>query len=476
MFHPMVAGVTIPGMGLFVLILAPYTDRNPSNKPEDRKFAISPDDGPPDVLGRAGDDRLVLPWARVQLRLPLARRPLLRAVRRSDERRHRRRSPSPSWCWPRSPSSSPACAAATPSEAVGLPVPRDQRAATRRPPATARAVDAAPTSGREIERAAAVERREADNELVAGRAQRAGRRGSRPTPRPSASPAASSSTAASSAGFVLRPRRRSAPSCLAFLWPQVTRRLRLEDHASARSPTSRARSTQSSGFHYYPEGRMWITEYPAGGARQGQAGLLAVRARRHGGRARRALPEVRRTSAAACRSCDTSQWFECPCHGSQYNQVGEKKGGPAPRGLDRFAMSVDGGVFTVDTGIIIQGPPIGTNTTGQEAEGPHCITGGGEAPLMLAGQSPQTVHRRGRPLHLDRPRRLVYVFVNIRNSRAEVGSEIELAPNRKPYLADEELEGRSSTARSRSGCSASSSSPSACPSTGWPSRAARTAP
>ena len=41
MFHPMVAGVTIPGMGLFVLMMAPYIDKNPSNKPEDRKFAIS---------------------------------------------------------------------------------------------------------------------------------------------------------------------------------------------------------------------------------------------------------------------------------------------------------------------------------------------------------------------------------------------------------------------------------------------------
>jgi menaquinol-cytochrome c reductase cytochrome b/c subunit len=41
MFHPMVAGVTIPGMGLFVLMLAPYIDRNPSHKPEDRKFAIA---------------------------------------------------------------------------------------------------------------------------------------------------------------------------------------------------------------------------------------------------------------------------------------------------------------------------------------------------------------------------------------------------------------------------------------------------
>ena len=40
MFHPMVAGVTIPGMGIFLLMLAPYMDRNPSAKPEDRKFAI----------------------------------------------------------------------------------------------------------------------------------------------------------------------------------------------------------------------------------------------------------------------------------------------------------------------------------------------------------------------------------------------------------------------------------------------------
>lgn len=35
-----------------------------------------------------------------------------------------------------------------------------------------------------------------------------------------------------------------------------------------------------------------------------------------------------------------------------------------------------------------------------------------------------------------------YAFINIRNSKAELGSEIELAPNRKPYFADEELEGR----------------------------------
>jgi hypothetical protein len=41
MFHPMVAGVTIPTIGLIAYAMVPYIDKNPSTKPEDRKFAIS---------------------------------------------------------------------------------------------------------------------------------------------------------------------------------------------------------------------------------------------------------------------------------------------------------------------------------------------------------------------------------------------------------------------------------------------------
>jgi hypothetical protein len=41
MFNPAVAGVLIPGIALGLLAIAPYIDRNPSNKPEDRKFAIT---------------------------------------------------------------------------------------------------------------------------------------------------------------------------------------------------------------------------------------------------------------------------------------------------------------------------------------------------------------------------------------------------------------------------------------------------
>ena len=41
MFHPMVAGVTIPGVGLALLAIAPYFDKNPSKEPSDRRFAIA---------------------------------------------------------------------------------------------------------------------------------------------------------------------------------------------------------------------------------------------------------------------------------------------------------------------------------------------------------------------------------------------------------------------------------------------------
>ncbi|MCU1370038.1 MAG: putative menaquinol-cytochrome c reductase cytochrome b subunit, partial [Ilumatobacteraceae bacterium] len=41
LFHPMVAGVLLPGIGLGGLMIAPYIDKNPSAKPEDRKFAVA---------------------------------------------------------------------------------------------------------------------------------------------------------------------------------------------------------------------------------------------------------------------------------------------------------------------------------------------------------------------------------------------------------------------------------------------------
>lgn len=129
----------------------------------------------------------------------------------------------------------------------------------------------------------------------------------------------------------------------------------------------------NNGFLKLPEGKMWITEYPTSAIEKArevytrdelagmEQGLIALYWK---------CPHL----GCTVPECVSSQWFECPCHGSKYNRVGERRGGPAPRGMDRFKMSINGkGELLVDTGTIIPGPPIGVNTTGQEAEGPNCI-------------------------------------------------------------------------------------------------------
>lgn len=47
---------------------------------------------------------------------------------------------------------------------------------------------------------------------------------------------------------------------------------------------------------------------------------------------------------------DDCQSFECPCHGAHYAVDGEYLDGPAPRSLDRFALSFQGEHVIIDTG------------------------------------------------------------------------------------------------------------------------------
>lgn len=76
-----------------------------------------------------------------------------------------------------------------------------------------------------------------------------------------------------------------------------------------------------------------------------------------------------------CRvpSCESSQGFECPCHGSKYNAHGEYDSGPAPRNLDRFAVSVDAaGDLVIDTGQVVQTPRATVKTIAYP-QGPFCV-------------------------------------------------------------------------------------------------------
>jgi cytochrome b6-f complex iron-sulfur subunit len=167
----------------------------------------------------------------------------------------------------------------------------------------------------------------------------------------------------------------AAAGFVAFLWPFASGGFGGQVTVGKKDDILDSLRT-GDGFFYASSARTWITEYPPDAlpnARKVYSDNI------YAGMEQGLVALYQKCPHLGCRvpSCPSSGWFECPCHGSQYNRVGEKKGGPAPRGMDRFPFTVAGnGDVTVDTGTIVTGPPIGTNTTGQEAEGPHCITGG----------------------------------------------------------------------------------------------------
>jgi cytochrome b6-f complex iron-sulfur subunit len=160
-------------------------------------------------------------------------------------------------------------------------------------------------------------------------------------------------------------------ACIAFLWPRLSggfgAKLTLPDSLD----DIVAKMTDEKQPYYYAPGRVYVVPYPADGLGKAKATYAA---NVYEGMAAGVTALYQKCVHLGCKVpwCESSQWFECPCHGSQYNRVGERKGGPAPRGLDRFPVTVEGQKVTVDTGNVVLGPVDGTNTTGQEQEGPHC--------------------------------------------------------------------------------------------------------
>jgi cytochrome b6-f complex iron-sulfur subunit len=160
-------------------------------------------------------------------------------------------------------------------------------------------------------------------------------------------------------------------ACIAFLWPKLGGGFGSKINAG-KVDDLKGQIEGAKGALYLAEARTWLVQYPAAAlpkARTVYKGAVLT------GMEAGFVALYQKCVHLGCRVpfCESSQWFECPCHGSQYNRDGEKKGGPAPRGLDRFAVAITSGNLIIDTGTISLGPPIGTNTTGQEAEGPHCI-------------------------------------------------------------------------------------------------------
>ena len=231
------------------------------------------------------------------------------------------------------------------------------------------AADGAPTvSGREVERAAALERRGGGAVVVAPA-------GAPPAPRAPMDPEALGVTRRqffnrSIVGFTTLGLAGFGAASVGFLWPTLSGGFGAKIRVGKLDEIlGEIRSTREP--FYLAEARTWIAPYPtdaAAAAEKNYEGAVLD------GMKEGVVALYQKCVHLGCRVpfCKSAQWFECPCHGSRYNRVGEKKAGPAPRGLDRFGVEVSGGVLLVDTSQVVQGPPIGVNTTGQEAEGPHC--------------------------------------------------------------------------------------------------------
>jgi len=228
-------------------------------------------------------------------------------------------------------------------------------------------VDDAVASGRDVERSAALARTGADLEPIA------------PAPVSIREPLDEDALGVTRRQFLNRSMgglfafglSAFGAASIAFLWPTLKGGFGSKIRVGTVADLT-AIMNQTKEPVYKPEGRLYINPYPVEDAAKAkrvpaysavlpgyEAGFVAI---------------YQKCVHLGCRVpwCKSSQWFECPCHGSQYNRVGEKKAGPAPRGLDRFVVEIDGDTVVVDTKNIIPGPPLGTDTTGQQLEGPHC--------------------------------------------------------------------------------------------------------
>ena len=127
---------------------------------------------------------------------------------------------------------------------------------------------------------------------------------------------------------------------LAFLWPNLKGGFGSVIPAGNLDDIKNFISQNKQPF-YYGAGRFYIVPYSGNGTNSvyagiTQDGLMAL---------------YQKCVHLGCRVpfCQTSQWFECPCHGSKYNEAGEYQLGPAPTGLNRFKIIVEGDKVMVDT-------------------------------------------------------------------------------------------------------------------------------
>lgn len=155
---------------------------------------------------------------------------------------------------------------------------------------------------------------------------------------------------------------------LAFLWPRVSGGFGADINAGALSEIEgEVRNSDGQVVPLFiPDARAYVVPAPAELSEQFEGENVAA-----GG----LMALYQRCVHLGCRVpwCTTSVGFECPCHGSKYNAVGEYFDGPAPRNLDRFTVEVtETNELVIHTSTIIETPRAPSPSV-EYPRGPSCI-------------------------------------------------------------------------------------------------------
>ena len=158
-----------------------------------------------------------------------------------------------------------------------------------------------------------------------------------------------------------------AINSLVFLWPKLTGGFGADIDAGLVTDLQKKVFASDGSVLplFIPEARAYLVPAPPSlseqfhGRNVEAAGLMAL---------------FQRCVHLGCRVpwCAPSQGFECPCHGSKYNAVGEYFAGPAPRNLDRFVVELVGKNFIIKTGSIIETSRAPAKSV-EYPKGPSCI-------------------------------------------------------------------------------------------------------
>ena len=168
---------------------------------------------------------------------------------------------------------------------------------------------------------------------------------------------------------------------LAFLWPNIQGGLGGEITLGTADEINALAPQWAEGLPFiYNQANLFFINVPAAKARVENEGPAPEPVTDPGADVDEELPFADRSVLALWRKCphlgcqvpqlcELSFWFECLCHGSKYSILGEKRDGPAPRGMDHFPISVANGAYVINTGEVVSGPPPGTVTFDERGTG-----------------------------------------------------------------------------------------------------------